>query len=669
VSTRGNYPPQAQARTNCPDLSARVSETQAIVAKLLSEWATTARSDMPYGQEWVFVPLKHKVKESEAVSFARLKGKDAALAKVLCACPDVDVFLVPVTRHVEGWNDDYYSSKRRPRHDTDSDGCDCSSVSSSEPESSEASNKELKDVLGSGTRSSTPWQDYSFGVETSEADEEATTSSSDEESAQERECGLNDIGEVVKDRTSFSRQWIASDGTVLHLYMYKEGRRCLSNLPLFPADMRPTTSFASEDSHPDSPPIVLSFKRLTLCMVPRNHLLSLAKRQSGVDCVVAVAQMRASASDGLNDEAIAAVDALVEVMSEESAHFRREDMQAVCKLARTAAQQGLQALSKRAVIALFGVLNCEYASKKSNEMLIAMLSEWQLDADVVHAFQQLLIRSFVKDMKWCQQMIRSAPEALKSGLTTALMKAGLPDPPTALLPDKAAQRRDNVTAFLWGDHADLGDVDWDAFKALHAAALLVGLDSPTNTNMYGALRVPELEAAVKAGDAQAVHLVEGRILQLQAAGADAPKLPDGTWEQPNAIVRDWPQVQAFLRGPLETATFSLWPDAYQAQSWIRQYFGYTTTYKRGRKTFGRSHNTPTTFSGEATITATKPQVQVTIKKNKQDLNRRNQRLYSQAAEGQGLQALLPPGTASPAAAVAFVLKDPMWAFQCARCHA
>jgi hypothetical protein len=72
-----------------------------------------------------------------------------------------------------------------------------------------------------------------------------------------------------------------------------------------------------------------------------------------------------------------------------------------------------------------------------------------------------------------------------------------------------------------------------------------------------------------------LRLAAARLAQLQAATARAPVF---SWRQPDAMLAGREDVQAFLRGPEERATFTGFAGLPAARRWADDRFGYRSQH-------------------------------------------------------------------------------------------
>ncbi|KXZ52698.1 hypothetical protein GPECTOR_9g744 [Gonium pectorale] len=102
----------------------------------------------------------------------------------------------------------------------------------------------------------------------------------------------------------------------------------------------------------------------------------------------------------------------------------------------------------------------------------------------------------------------------------------------------------------------------------HQAAFASGVLARPDTQalLPALLALPDVSAAVCRREPGALALVEAAAASLERVLAQGP--PALSWEQPMAQMPQYPQIEAFLRGPLREATFhGMWSGMPEARRW------------------------------------------------------------------------------------------------------
>ncbi|KXZ52699.1 hypothetical protein GPECTOR_9g745 [Gonium pectorale] len=127
-----------------------------------------------------------------------------------------------------------------------------------------------------------------------------------------------------------------------------------------------------------------------------------------------------------------------------------------------------------------------------------------------------------------------------------------------------------------------------AFRAHLPAFCAAVLGRPDCQALLPALlREAAVAEAVRAREPHATRLAEARAAELEAVVARGRPVP--SWEQPEARLPGYPQVEAFLRGPEKRMVLAgLWKRRPQAQSWVDQHFGCCAGTRNGYSATARA---------------------------------------------------------------------------------
>ncbi|KAG2499202.1 hypothetical protein HYH03_002783 [Edaphochlamys debaryana] len=172
-----------------------------------------------------------------------------------------------------------------------------------------------------------------------------------------------------------------------------------------------------------------------------------------------------------------------------------------------------------------------------------VLAEPAFDAAVL----QFVSASAASDLELCVQLASSAalPERLRDGTCTALMGS-------LLAPDAFRLRSlpfvHRLAGLVFGADSRFG---------AHAGALADAVLARSDAQEVLRALLRDTAAVIRAvmeQHPQAVRLAQGRRRQLEAETAGGE--PALRWEMPGARLPAYPQVEAFLRGPLRSFTFN-----------------------------------------------------------------------------------------------------------------
>jgi hypothetical protein len=606
-----------------------------------------AASMWPQGRLVLALPLAHKYTRGNA-SLASLKGRDAALAEVLRACPALDAaHLALVEKRVQG------------------SCCDGGGYG------------------GVG---------YGGGGGYGRAHKRCRYGDSEEDEDEDDGGGYADDGEVMDDEieTVWSLKWPEGDGGAAACLGAGASAECwLENAllaPLFGDDdapdakeyegytgnAGPTIDYVCVGMPPPPPPPAASarqrpkarflaflssvlsslahnpspspnpschrrrrrYKRAVLVVWPRSHALRVAAA-GGCRSLLALLERRLSEPWGAP-----AADALQALLNSVPAVPRRDAAELWPAMLDAASRVPDAAAARSAALALIAAAASWLASDAAGTALARTVQRLRY-ADVTAAALALARRCAPTCAKSCAAFVLGCAgeaayaDALRAALSTAddaavfggmsvpsvclLARLAFGDAPAAAPPSAAAA---HAAAREQLAHA-AGREQLARAALQRAAQALAGDDGGL---LKALVAEPSLRLAAGRGEPSACALARRRVAQLQSALACGP--PPFSWAQPGAQLPGYPTVEAFLRGPDRQRVFSIFQNLKHARCWCSKYFG------------GYASNG--TYSASASEGGRGAAAFATVTKTRAAHERALARFAADTAELSALRALLPP---------------------------
>jgi hypothetical protein len=228
-------------------------------------------------------------------------------------------------------------------------------------------------------------------------------------------------------------------------------------------------------------------------------------------------------------------------------------------------------------------------------------------------------------LPWCMGRVDAMPSQVQAQLKRRVLRA-------AVTASKCLDRPENVNtlvALLWDPAASTKASEAnDAAKAAFVKSVLKHWNCKQLCSNL--LRLPTITSAVLAGDTYAMTLLTTRIAQLNADGA-GHSLPF-SWEQPDASLPEYPEIEEFLRGPLESQQFLLCKSIIEARRIVA---GINNCYP------------PRTYSVRADVIGKYPRCGCIVRKTKELYAAQVARHSAMVNELRALKGMLPNASVLP----------------------
>jgi len=524
----------------------------------VKEWDKTWVSD-PGAEEqrrpeslYCAVPLSHQY-TAKGLAFGQLKGRDAALAGALLSCSLLDVYLAVVTKTISG--DLEEDSYHNPYHE------DCYSEEEDEDEDEDEDEEDKP-----RKPASPPRPRCSFGkVTTHEWGQELTA------------CVSPDGRPLDTCFLDLDNMLLLDDMRVLECEGELFGDEC---------DVEPDEENFEGYTGNEGAPIELIYRRAVLVIWPRSRALQIAALYSST-AVLGLMEHRLGDNDAWTPEAQETLECAVAVAANGRTFATDSD--------GSAAESFLEALNmcscgggsaERLALRVLREL-AAHAGIASDAVCdaLAELLDAGCGAAVGAAVVELVAACASKSPKHAKRCVTLAdlveetnPE-LAWQLTAALLPALLDAGGAAFAPaaGPATQSRNALhearvkLCALLCMLLPAAPAAADALRRFCAAALAERGGADREALLRESLAQPEVLAAVKSGNADVLRLAAARATQLEAKHK-----PTFSWRQPTAA-SSCPAVEAFLRGPQESAVFTAAPGRFtslpSARCWADKHFG------------------------------------------------------------------------------------------------
>ncbi|KIY99047.1 hypothetical protein MNEG_8915 [Monoraphidium neglectum] len=231
-----------------------------------------------------------------------------------------------------------------------------------------------------------------------------------------------------------------------------------------------------------------------------------------------------------------------------------------------AADAAVAALHARLSAALAAEVLSPQGLSRQHVSALPCLVSWVLSSDALRAPALAALAAH------CAALPAGAPQALHALLALPALRArlALPEVAAAEAQIVEALTRDASLAFQRDSEICIL-IDYILKSDAHRAARLSPLAAHCVARQGAAellrtlLRLPSLRARGALPGVRA--LAAARVAQLEARRA-----PEFSWRQPAASLPGYPQVELFLRGPQQSATFHLFNGIAHARNWANKYF-------------------------------------------------------------------------------------------------
>ena len=604
VRTAGNIP--AAPYLHSGDAGTRL-------AAAVAAWVAADPDSSPLK---LILPLEHRYTKCN-LSFDALKRRDAACVALLTACPDLEVRLVLVTRHVTGMPDGgdagygdsghgYWGGRgdgkrsRRSYHDgipaalagvaalrSCVNAAKKDDKNEGEDEDEEDNDEEEDDDQGD--------KEGDNVVNDNEDDDEDDNEEEDSDAS-----GAGSMAEVHADDIDVSTQWLAPDGTTVESYLSLEldekSPEWLSDRPLFSRGARADEREYEGYTGNTGPTLEYWYYRAVAVIWPVAFGVDVAAA-AGVTALLVhtKAAVQRSKEGWAGQDAQDALDALASLLREHSDCITNAGVPAyalssratiaaasarmtqLCGLLQDAVRGGApQAdVADVAVLAYAHLQRLELDAKDESVISAVAALAGAVRSD---AADTALIASVAKLApavpEVCISLANACPEALQTSLAGAILRrccdgttwphTKAPSGPIVAGPVEA------IAAYLWGRSRNvLSAAEWTGYATAFARALCDG-GKTMSARLSSVVALSPVAEAARGGEATAVTLVKTRMEQLEEEGATGPP-PSFSWCQPNVWMPEYPAVEAFMRGPTERATFRIFKSIHEARRLERMF--------------------------------------------------------------------------------------------------